>query len=100
MLLYAVENEPEPVGGPRPRGGEPRESLGEDAPRAVGPGAREAADGDPKPDAPAEARQVVEPAGVAAVHAGCVVAATGAGRRRCGGRQMDGEVLDVKTGAD
>ena len=30
----------------------------------------------------------------------CVVAAEGAGRRGGGGRQVDGEVLDIETGTD
>src|SRR5262249_2178033 len=49
---------------------------------------------------PAETRQVVESACVAAMYAGCVVAAQGASRRGSGGRQMDGEVLEIKTGTD
>src|SRR3954454_8022085 len=91
---------PEPVGGPCPRSGKPREALGEDASWAVGLWARETADGDLKPHAPAETGQVVEPAGVAAVHAGCVVAAKGARRRGYGGRQMEGEGLEIETGTD
>ena len=91
---------PEPVGGPCPRCGEPREALGEDASRAVGLWADEAADGDLEPHAPAETGQVVEPAGVPAVHAAGVGAADGAGRRGGGDRQVDGEVLDIKTGTD
>ena len=82
---------PEPVGGPCPRCGEPREALGEDASWAVGLWAHEAADGDLKPHAPAETGQVVEPAGVPAVHAAGVGAAEGAGRRGGGDRQVDGE---------
>ena len=62
--------------------------------------ANEAADGELEPHAPAETGQVVEPAGVPAVHAACVVAAKWAGRRGGGGRQVDGEVLDIKTGTD
>ena len=37
---------------------------------------------------------------VAAVHAGCVVAADGAGRRGGGDRQVDGELLDIEAGTD
>src|SRR5512135_2271227 len=91
---------PEPVSGPCPRCGEPREALGEDASWAVGSWAREAAHGDLEPHTSAETGQVVEPASVTAVHAGCVVAAKGASRRGCGSRQMDGEVLDIETGTD
>lgn len=65
-----------------------------------GPWADEAADGDLKPHAPAERGQVVESAGVAAAHAGCVVAAKGTSRRGSGGCQRDGEVLDLERGAD
>ena len=63
-------------------------------------GANEAANSDVEPHAPAEAGQVIEPAGVPAVHAACVVAAKWAGRRGSGDRQVDGEVLDIKTGTD
>ena len=59
-----------------------------------------AADGELKPHTSAETRQVIEPAGVAAMHAGCVVTAMGAGRRGCGDRQVDGEVLDISRRAD
>jgi len=90
----------EPVGGPCPRRSEPREALGEDAAGAVEQWANEAADGDLEPDAPAETGQVVEPAGIPAVHAACIVAAEWASRRWGGGRQVDGEVLDIKTGTD
>jgi hypothetical protein len=34
------------------------------------------------------------------VHAACIVAAKWTGRRGDGGRQVDGEVLDIKTGTD
>src|SRR5512135_733006 len=91
---------PEPVGGPCPRCGKPREALGKDLSWAVGLCADEAADGNPKPHAPAETGQVVEPAGVPAVHARRVVPTKGAGRRGGGGGQVDGEVLDIKTGMD
>ena len=64
------------------------------------PWADEAADGDAEPHAPAETGQVVEPAGVPAVDAAGVGAAEGAGRRGGGDRQVDGEALDIKTGAD
>jgi hypothetical protein len=82
----------EPVGGPSLWCGEPREALGEDTARAAGLWANEAADGDLEPHAPAEARQIVESAGVGA--------AKGAGRRRGGGRQVDSEVLAIKAGTN
>jgi hypothetical protein len=62
--------------------------------------ANEAADGDLEPHAPAETGQVVEPAGVPAVHAVCIVAAKWTGRRGGGGRQVDDEVLDIEKGTD
>jgi hypothetical protein len=40
------------------------------------------------------------PAGVPAVHAACVEAAMWAGRRGSGGRQVDGEVLEIETSTD
>src|SRR5262249_5891921 len=68
--------------------------------RAVGLWANEAANDDLQPHAPAETGQVVEPAGVPAAHAAGVGAADGAGRRGRGDRQVDGELLDIETGAD
>ena len=91
---------PEPVGRSSPRCGEPREPLGEDTAGAVGLWANEAAGGELEPHTPAQTGQVVEPAGVPAVHAACVEAAKWAGRRGSGDRQVDGEVLDIKTGTD
>src|SRR4051812_4072061 len=58
----------EPVGGPCPGRSDPREALDEDAAGAVAQWANEVADGELEPHAPAEAGQVVEPAGVPAVH--------------------------------
>jgi hypothetical protein len=67
----------EPVGRPCPWRSEPREALGEDAAGAVELWANEAADGDLEPHGPAETGQVIEPAGVPAVHAVGVGAAQG-----------------------
>ena len=53
-----------------------------------------------EPHTPAQTGQVVEPAGVPAVHAACVEAAKWALRRGGGGRQVDGEVLDIQLGTD
>src|SRR5271163_3931641 len=90
----------EPVGRPCPGRREPREALDEDAAGAVEQWANEASDGELEPHTPAEAGQILEPAGVPAVHAVWIVAAKWAGRRGGGGRQVDGEVLDIKTGTD
>src|SRR5262249_22670476 len=90
----------EPIGGPRPRRGEAREALRAGAARAVGLWADEAADGELEPHAPAETGQVVEAAGVAAMHSTGIVTAEWAGRRGGGGRQVDGEALEVETGTD
>ena len=76
--------------------GEAREPLGEDAARASGLWAGEAADGDLQPDSPAEAGQVGEPAGVATVDAPGVGTAERAGRGRGGDREVDGQVIDVE----
>src|SRR5512135_2972644 len=65
----------EPRGGSCVRGGEPRETLGEDATRAVGLRAGETADGQVQPHGPAEAGQVGQPPGVSAVDAPGVGAA-------------------------
>ena len=74
--------------------------LREDTARAVGLWANETTDGELEPHATAETGQVVEPAGVPAMDPAGVGAATGTGRRGGGGRQVDGEVLDVKIGTD
>jgi hypothetical protein len=76
--------------------GEAREALGENATRAIRLRAGEAADGDPEPDSPAEARQVGKMAGVSTVDATRVGTADGTGGVRGGDRQVDGQVLDVE----